>query len=284
MSDQTHTIRHSRGDGRHIRDLKSVQGQLTLSHIMTPREDFICCSADEPAYDVMERVSEVFDAVPVVDAKDPTDIAAPILGLLRRDRTPFRNSSIRAGDCVDVGTVDAALPLDRNLLVYINGLSGQPVDFVASGSEIVGLVTPYDLERLPVRTALFAQIIDVERLMGDLINARFPDTAEWEHRIARRLSGKLQTGLKRANKNESVGQPILSVDFAVKLDLLPHCFEGSRDAIWVGQESDEIRQLRNVVAHGAPFANVAQLPDQLRNLLRLRGLISKRISEIRGHA
>ncbi|MDW4496359.1 hypothetical protein R5H30_00060 [Sulfitobacter sp. D35] len=284
MVDQSLINRRSRGDDRHISDLKSVQGQLTLSHIMTPREHFICCGADEPAQGVMERVSEVFDAVPVVESSDPTDIAAPILGLLHRDRIPFRNSTIRAADCADTSALKTAHPLDRNLLVYINGLNGHPVEFVASGSEIVGLVTPYDLERLPVRTALFAQIIDVERLMGDLINARFPDTAAWEERISKRLSGKLQTGLKRAIKNESVGQPILSVDFAVKLDLLPHCFEGPHDATWVGKESDEIRELRNVVAHGAPFANVTQLPDQLRNLLRLRGLISKRISELRGQS
>ncbi|MBO9452275.1 hypothetical protein J7426_18525 [Tropicibacter sp. R16_0] len=269
-------------DERHLSDLMSVQGQLTLSNIMTPREQFICCSADEPAHSVMERVSEVFDAVPVVASNDPTDIAAPVLGLLHRDSIPFRNPSARAADCADTSALDKAHPSKRNLLVYINGLSGHPVELVSSESEIVGLVTPFDLERLPVRTALFAQIIDVERLMGDLIKARFPDTADWEARIAAHLAGKLRAGLKRAGKNDSVGQPILSVDFAVKLDLLPHCFEGTHYALWVSNESDEIRELRNVVAHGAPFADVTQLPAQVRHLLRLRGLMSKRISDIRG--
>lgn len=265
-------------DERHFNDLKSVQGQLTLANIMTPREHFICCGANEPAHEVMERVSKVFDAVPVVASYDPDDIAAPVLGLLRRDRLPFRNPSAKASQCVDKSALDMAHPSDRNLLVYINGLTGRPVEFVSAGKEIVGLVTPYDLERLPVRTALFAQIIDVERLMGDLIKARFPDTAEWEGRIATHLAGKLRAGLKRAGKNDSVGQPILSVDFAVKLDLLPHCFEGTHDALWVSKERDEIRELRNVVAHGAPFTNVTQLPEQVRHLLRLRGLISRQIS------
>ena len=186
-------------DERHLSDLKSVQGQLTLSHIMTPREQFICCGADEPAQRVKERVSEVFDAIPVVASNDPTDIAAPILGLLHRDRIPFRNSSIRAADCVDAAALETAHPAARNLLVYITGLSGHPVEFVCAENEIVGLVTPYDLERLPVRTALFAQIIDVERLMGDLIKVRFPNTADWEARIASNLSGKLRAGLKRVN-------------------------------------------------------------------------------------
>ncbi|UWP90196.1 hypothetical protein [Aliiroseovarius crassostreae] len=269
-------------DERHFNDLKSVQGQLTLANIMTPREQFICCGVNEPALSVIERVSEVFDAVPVVASNDPTDIAAPVLGLLHRDRLPFRNPSAKASDCVDTSALDKAHPSDRNLLVYINGLKGHPVEFVTAENEIVGLVTPYDLERLPVRTALFAQIIDVERLMGDLIKARFPDTADWEARIATHLVGKLRAGLKRAGRNDSVGQPILSVDFAVKLDLLPHCFEGTTDALWVNKESDEIRELRNVVAHGAPFANVTQLPEQVRHLLRLRGLISKRISFLKG--
>lgn len=271
-------------DECHLSDLKSVQGQMTLSQIMTPREQFICCGADEPAQSVFEHISEVFDAVPVVASNDPTDIAAPILGLLHRDRVPFRNSYARASACADTSALQKAHQSSRNLLVYINGLSGHPVEFVSSGNEIVGLVTPYDLERLPVRTALFAQIIDVERLMGDLIKIRFPDTTDWEARIATSLLGKLRAGIKRASKSDSVGQPILSVDFAVKLDLLPHCFEGTYDALWVSKESGKIRELRNVVAHGAPFADATTLPEKVRHLLRLRGLISKRISEIRGQS
>lgn len=271
-------------DERHFNDLKSVQGQLTLSNIMTPREDFVCCAADEPAQGVMKRVPEVFDAVPVVGSNDPTDTSAPILGLLHRDRIPFRNRTISAADCADTTALAQAHSSDRNLLAYIHGLSGHPVEFVSTGSEIVGLVTPYDLERLPVRTALFVQIIDVERLMGDLIMVRLPATADWETRIASHLSGKLRAGLSRASKNDSVGQPILSVDFTVKLDLLPHCFEGTHHALWVSKESDEIRELRNVIAHGAPFADVTQLPERVRHLLRLRRLISNRISELRGQS
>lgn len=271
-------------DERHLNDLKSVQGQLTLSHIMTPRDQFICCGADEPAARVFERVSEIYDAVPVVASSDPTDFTAPILGLLHRDRLPFRNSSVRAEHCADTSALEMAHPSSRNLLVYINRLSGHPVEFVASEGEIVGLVTPYDLERLPVRTALFAQIIDVERLMGDLIKVRFPDTAEWETRISANLASRLRAGLKRAANNDSVGQPILSVDFAVKLDLLPHCFEGILHALWVSKESNEMRELRNVVAHGAPFVGVSKLPEQVRRLLNLRRLISSRISELRGEA
>ncbi len=250
-------------DERHFNDLKNVQGQLTLSNIMTPRDEFICCTADEPAQMVMERIPSVFDAVPVVRSSDPNDTSAPIIGLLHRDRIPFRNRTVRAAECANRAAITEAHPASRNLLAYIHNLRGHPVELVKEGSEIVGLVTPYDLERLPVRTALFAQIIDVERLMGDLIRNVFPDTYDWEQRISAHLEGKLKTGLKRALANDSVGQPILSVDFAVKLDLLSHCFEGTPNALWVRDESDEIRELRNTVAHGAPFSDVTQLPDQI---------------------
>ena len=271
-------------DERHLNDLKMVQSQLTVSNIMTPRERFICCSASEPVQSVKERVPAVYNAVPVVESSDPSDAEAPILGLLHLDRIPFCNPSIRVRDCTDRDVLGKAHSSEKLLMLYINELSGHPVEFVRSGSAVVGLVTPYDLERLPVRTALFAQIIDVERLMGDLIRVRFPDTSDWEDRISRDLLGKLRAGLRRATKNDSVGQPILSVDFAVKLDLLPHCFEGTQQADWVSKERDEIRELRNVVAHGAPFADVTQLPENVRNLFRLRSLVSARISEIRGQS
>lgn len=269
-------------DQRHLNDLKSVQGQLTLSNIMTPRHEFICCTADEPAQGAMERIPEVFDAVPVIDSTDATDTSAPIIGLLHRDRIPFRNKTICAADCADTSAITQAHPSNRNLLGYIHGLSGHPVEFVQEDGQVVGLVTPYDLERLPVRIALFAQIIDVERLIGDLIRERFPDTAEWERLIAPNLRSELQTGLERARGGESSGHAILSVGFGVKLDLLAHCFDGIRHNTWVKQERHEIRIFRNNVAHGAPFPDVMQLPGQVRNLIYLRKLISNRIAELRG--
>ncbi|EPX81147.1 hypothetical protein [Litoreibacter arenae] len=267
---------------RHLNDLKSVQGQLTLSNIMTPRHEFICCTANEPAQGVMERIPAVFDAVPVIDSTDATDTSAPIIGLLHRDHIPFRNKSIRAADCADASAITQAHPSNRNLLVYIHDLSGHPVEFVQEDGQIVGLVTPYDLERLPVRTALFAQIINVERLIGDLIRERFPDTVEWERLISPNLRSELQTGLARARGAESSGHAILSVGFGVKLDLLAHCFEGARNKSWALQERHEIRIFRNNVAHGAPFPDVMQLPGQVRNLIRLRILISGRIAKLKG--
>lgn len=269
-------------DERHLSDLKSVQGQLTLSNIMTPRHEFICCTGNEPAQGVMERTPEVFDAVPVVDATDAKDTSAPIIGLLHRNRIPFRDKSIRAADCVDGSAITQAQPSNRNLLVYIHGLTGRPVEFVQEVGQVVGLVTPYDLERLPVRTALFAQIIDVERLIGDVIRERLPETGEWERLIAPNLRNELQKGLTRARGAESSGHAILSVGFGAKLDLLTHCFEGTQHKSWVIQERHEVRILRNNVAHGAPFLDVMQLPGQVRNLIRLRTLILNRIAELRG--
>ncbi|MEQ9695091.1 hypothetical protein [Shimia sp. SDUM112013] len=268
-------------DERHLNDLKNVQAQLTLSNIMTPRHEFICCTANEPAQSVMERVPTVFDAVPVIDSANAADTSAPIIGLLHREKVPFRNKTIRASDCLDGSAITQAHPSNRNLLVYIHGLTGHPVEFVQEEGQVVGLVTPYDLERLPVRTALFAQIIDVERLIGDLIRESFPDTDEWERLISPNLRDELQKGLARARGAESSGHAILSVGFGVKLDLLTHCFDGTQHRSWVIQERHEIRIFRNNIAHGAPFPDVMQLPEQVRNLIRLRTLISNRIAELR---
>ena len=86
---------------------------------------------------------------------------------------------------------------------------------------------------------------------------------------------------RRARGSESSGHAILSVGFGVKLDLLAHCFEGSRQKSWVLQERHEIRILRNNVAHGAPLPDVMQLPGQVRNLIQLRTFILDRIAELR---
>lgn len=266
----------------HLSDLKNVQGQLTVASIMTQRNEFVCCTANESAQGAIERVPTFFDAIPVLDAADARDTSAPIIGLLHRNRIPFRNRLTRAVDCVDRHSIDQAQPSSRSLLVYINRLIGQYVEFVQENDDIVGLVTPYDLERLPVRTALFAQIIDIERLIGVLICERFPNTAEWESLISAGLRGDLRTGLERARAANSSGNPILTMSFAVKLDLLPHCFDRLQLKHFLTEERDEIRMLRNNVAHGAPFPDVMDLPRQLKNLMRLRALILHRTNELSG--
>ena len=91
-----------------------------------------------------------------------------------------------------------------------------------------------------------------------------------------------QKGLPVAFVNDSVGQAILSVDFKVKLDLLQHCFGRTEHAMWVTKEKDEIRELRNLVAHGAPFPDVTIIPKQVQNLIKLRRLIHDRIHEETG--
>ena len=106
-------------------------------------------------------------------------------------------------------------------------------------------------------------------------------SVEWIGDQAINLRRELQTGLARARGSESSGHAILSVGFGVKLDLLAHCFEGSRQKSWVLQERHEIRILRNNVAHGAPLPDVMQLPGQVRNLIQLRTFILDRIAELR---
>ena len=142
---------------RHLDDLKSVQGQLTLANIMTPRREFICCTAKEQAQLVMKRVSPIFDAVPVIDSNDPTDTTAEIIGLLYRDKVPYRNRTICAADCADTSAASKAHSVDKNLLVYTQGIIDHPVEFVTDGSDIVGPIVVRDT--LDVRP-VFADLLD----------------------------------------------------------------------------------------------------------------------------
>lgn len=268
----------SRPEELRAADLSAVQSQLTLSQIMTPRASFISCVAEDSVHASFAGVPDVFDALPVIAGSDPGDKEAAVIGLVHRDRIPFRNRSATVRGVMDVSTLTSAHDVDRTLIAYMNGLNGEPLEFVVSGDEVVGLVTPYDLERLPVRTALFALIIDIEQAIGELVNLRLPDPTGWETLVERKLQGALRQGLKRAKENDNVGQAILSVDFNVKLELLQHCFERTEFAWWDTAEKDEVRTLRNLVAHGAPLRDVGALPGQVRRLFRLRRLVLDQLS------
>src|SRR5258706_9426232 len=139
--------------GDHRDGFDTLHTGLTVELISTPRNDLKVCRADNQIADVINGNIEKYDYLPVVRSADDRKITglfhtkefpagAPLVGTVAQNFTPLSEETI--------------IGADSSILDFIWDADQKPCRLVVSGAHIVGLVSLSDLQRLPVRAALFA--------------------------------------------------------------------------------------------------------------------------------
>lgn len=161
---------------------EALQDVLSVSLIATPRAELESCRPEESIAEVQRRNIKGYDFLPVVegDAED-----AAIVGL-------FHAKRFQAGPSVD-GIVrhkmdrlsDANLiGADASVLDFLSEMPSRPFRLLVSGKRIDGLVCWSDLQKLPVRAALFGLITGLEIVMTAAIRSKFPTDEDWLVRLS----------------------------------------------------------------------------------------------------
>lgn len=152
-------------------DHDQILGHLERSapvRLIATMGDFTYALADEPLVQASARAEAGrFDFLPVRDAPD-----GAVVGLLRRMNAagPATGEPVRAAmQPLSGGNLIGA---DAPLLDFVYTADTSPCRLVLDRSEIRGLVTLSDLQRLPVRTALFSLFIHLELLMTEVIRRK----------------------------------------------------------------------------------------------------------------
>ena len=147
---RTQWANHSIGNEPHV-TIEALQAGLTVNLIATARAAFVTCAMNETLAQVIKDNSQnKFDFLPVTEMAD-----GGIVGLL--EITSNRHSAT-----VDRSVGEAMRPLseenligaDASILAFVRDADFRKCRLVVSGSQISGLVTLSDLQRLPVRAAL----------------------------------------------------------------------------------------------------------------------------------
>src|SRR5262249_61336057 len=68
---------------------------------------------------------------------------------------------------------------NASILDFIMGADSRPCRLLVAGTQISGLVSLSDLQRLPVRATLFALITGLEIIMAEAIRHRYPAPEYW---------------------------------------------------------------------------------------------------------
>ena len=251
---------------------QTLQSGLTVGLVATHRDELKTCKKSELVSHVLNANSDDFDFIPVMDdfGHEPR-----FVGL-------FPAAEVRKS-CNDDGLVASVyLPLaeeyligaDASILDFVIQADTRPCKLVVSGSQIVGLVTLSDLQRLPVRAALFALITGFEMTMADFIKAKLPDAQAWMAMLKPRRIEKIQQEISMAQAKDAFVDTLLYAQFCDKAEIMKCLKPIDMSDPAFERQLRHFEDLRNSLAHANQYA---ASPDQAKHVCNLvRELLSMR--------
>jgi hypothetical protein len=148
---------------------------------------------------------------------------------------------------------DLIISADAGILSYIEDADERPCRLVLSGSRLDGIVTLSDLQRLPVRPAIFLLITHLELLMSDWIREHSQSEQEWLELLKDGRPKEIEKQWKKLQVNDLAIDKLTATHFSDKYKLVVELgtFEDT------GRSENElyrIKELRNRVAHAGDYA------------------------------
>lgn len=252
---------------------RALHSGLTVKLISTRRADLASCKADEILSDVMERNTEPYDFLPVT-APGPVG-ETRIIGLFHAARY-FGAASPEGciGDYFDPLAEDFVIGADASILDFLNDADEKPCRLVVSGSKIVGLVSLSDLQKLPVRAALFALITGFELTMLEAIKQKFGSDEGWMSCLNGNRRGKIEDEIAKSQQEDGYVDSLLFTQFCDKADIVRKSFDLSPSKTAICTQMAEFQDLRDNLAHANEYAatpeHARKACTTVRNLLALR--------------
>lgn len=249
---------------------ETLHGGLTVALISTSRDELKTCGLDDSLSDVVRGNTEQYDYLPVTAGN-----AGRIVGLLRAadfvDRPPPAG---RVREHCRPQSEEHLIGADASILDFIREADCRPCRLVVSGTGIVGLVTLSDLQKLPVRAALFALVTGLEISMSEAIKRDFPTPEDWLPLLSKGRRDKVQREIDDSKNQDGFVDDLLFTGFCDKRDILTRlpCFSSRKKDL--RKRLEEIEDLRNTLAHANDYAATPDAQRKvcivLRNLLELR--------------
>jgi hypothetical protein len=168
---------------------------------------------------VVESNRDGFDYLPVIELS--TDARERIVGLI--ELVPFLHGEAAHGvvrDHMRPLSEDNLIGADAGILAFVKGADRHRCRLVVSGSEITGLVSLSDLQKLPVRAALFAVITHAEMTMADAIRREFNGTEGWKQRLSSDRQGTIQDEYDKVAADDNLVEHLLFTQFADKIAII----------------------------------------------------------------
>ena len=254
---------------------ETLHSGLSVALIATERKRLMTCRLNESLSVVVPQSMErQYDYLPVTD-----DDGGEIVGLLNAGKLVQSSSCIgHVSDRFWHLSEGDLIGANASILDFIKDADSKPCRLVVSKSEIIGLVTLSDLQRLPVRAALFALITGLERTMAGAISKQYEDENEWCGLLSEGRRKKVWEKVAKSKQDDGFVDTLLFTEFCDKRDILLQFFPSSLGKKKLRCQLEEIEELRHKVAHANDYATTQTEAQRVCavvcNLLKLRKEIS----------
>jgi hypothetical protein len=249
--------------------MAGFQDGLPVRLIATAREEFRTCRTDEPLAQVLERNTEGFDYFPVTAHGAGGD--ERIVGLV--NLVPFMKQEEPAvglaGERMQSLSEDNLIGADASILAFVRGADRHGCRLVVSGAKVTGLVSLSDLQKLPVRAALFAIITHAEMTMADAIRREFGGMDGWVERLSDGRKSKIQTEFDQAESDDNVVDRLLFTQFVNKVTLLKKSPSFTASKTRFEADMQTAQDLRNKLAHANDYAASRNAAEQVCATVRM---------------
>jgi hypothetical protein len=239
-------------DDGSIAAVEAMERAVTVDLIGTFEPQLVCCAlSDEIAGLLSNSTYAQFDYLPV-----RSDYR--VVGLLPLGE--FRDATMNP---TGPTAGHAMRPLDQSILItsgtgvlrYIEEAEESPCRLVLRQTRIAGIVTISDLQKLPVRPALFLVVTHLELLMAAAIRSRFAGqfAEAWLALLGSRREGVEERWRDLNSKNLAIDR-INATQFADKRQILIKSGLLQCSRFQAERELTAIERLRDSLAHASDYA------------------------------
>jgi len=208
------------------------------------------------------KTCDVGDRVRVIEKEEysPYDFlvvtkGASLVGLLEKDAAQATKSDF-VGEVFSPISERNIISEEAGVLDFLLEANRTPARLVLSRHEIRGIVTIADLQKLPVRTAVFAMIMHLELLLTDILRRIYSDCDDIIAMVRSRNRRKIcRDKFRDLISNDLCIDQFGALEFCDKRDLL--CLRNDQLELSkriIERELKAIENARNSLAHGGDYA------------------------------
>ncbi|WP_420632799.1 hypothetical protein [Candidatus Palauibacter sp.] len=266
---------------RQSKAFKGVHTGLAAEQIAVPRSQIRMCSASDLVSKVRARNRDpTFDYLPVHDAD------GHLIGLLSNHAIDDAGSGggggggdSQVGEHMDPLSEADLIGAETPITALIGRVRQKPF-LVISAQAIIGMVAWSDLQKLPVRAALFALVTGLELTMYETIKRHFGKREDWTLHLAQGRLNRAEKEYRDQCERGSDVDLLLCTQFCDKRDILIKSFEFAIEKRKLERKCKAIEQIRNDVAHANNYAMSFEQVEQLRAMLRDLGELRSQVKSL----
>ena len=260
---------------RQSKGFADVHAGLTVGQIAVLRPKLRVYSASNRLAEVRARNRDpVFDYLPVEDGDGHLIglLSNHAVGNLSRD-----GEDARVGDHMDPLSEADLIGAGTPIAALIGRIQRKPF-LVVSGQEIIGLVAWSDLQKLPVRAALFALVTGFELTMYETIKRHFGKRDDWTGHLDECRLCMAKKEYRDQRERGSDVDLLLCTQFCDKRDILIESFDFAIGKRALEKKFRAIERVRNDVAHANNYAMTFEQADKLHTTLGHLGELRRQIN------